>query len=320
MDTAALAERWVQRRHPVSHGAVRLRRRRLYILPTGFGALFGGLLFVLFLWSVNYSNSLGFVLTFWLAGVSLVAMWRCHNNLLGLQLTAAGARPVFAGEPVRFRVRIDHAGDNARLDIGLQHGGGLPVYTDVPAAGGDVELAIPTTRRGWLRPGRLKVLTRYPLGFFQAWSWVEFDHAVLVYPTPRGDRPLPSPRARAGQDAQAGRNSGGDDFSGLSTYRPGDAPRHVAWKASSRARELLVKRFAGAAPPELWLDAGVLAGMPVEARLEQLCRWVLSAEAAGYRYGLRLPGALLEPGQGRAHCEACLSTLACHELDTAAPV
>ncbi len=221
MVAGAFAERWIRRRHPASHGAVWLRRRRLYILPTRFGVLFGGLLLVLFLWSVNYSNSLGFVLTFWLAGVSLVAMWRCHNNLLGLRLTALGAGPVFAGEQARFRVRIDRADHAARLDIGLQRVGGIPVYGDVPAEGGDVELAIPAPRRGWLQPGRLKVLTRYPLGSFQAWSWVEFDYAVLVYPTPHGDRPLPLPQARNGQDARAGQSGSGDDFSGLNRYRPG---------------------------------------------------------------------------------------------------
>lgn len=318
MLASALVERWVRRRHPVSQGALRLRRRRLYILPTRFGALFGALLFVLFLWSVNYSNSLGFVLTFWLASVTLVAMWRCHNNLLGLQLTALGATPVFAGEQAHFRVRIDHADRTTRLDIALQRAGLAPVYADVGATGGELVIPLPAPSRGLLRPGRLKVLTRFPLGLFQAWSWVEFDRTVLVYPAPRGDRPLPLPQARIGDAAHGGRTGSGDDFSGLSDYRPGDRPRHVAWKASSRARELLVKRFAGAAPPELWLESTQLANEPREVRLEQLCRWVLTAEQLGFRYGLRLPTEVVALGQGGRHRDACLTTLACYELDTSA--
>lgn len=320
MLVTAFAERWLQRRHPVSHGPLRLRRRRLYILPTGFGALFGVLLFVLFLWSVNYSNSLGFALTFWLGSVVLVAMWRCHNNLLGLRLSALGGRPVFAGERVRFAIQIEHDGPASRLDIGLQRGREAPVYADVPAAGARVEVLLPAPRRGRWRAGRLRVVTRFPLGLFLAWSWIEFDRTVLVYPAPRGGLPLPGPRARQGSEVQGGLAGDGDDFSDLRDYRPGDAPRHVAWKASSRSETLLVKQFAGAVPPELWLDAATLAGLSLEARLEQLCRWVLTAEASGYRYGLRLPGVRIDPDQGAIHRDACLTALACHELDTVALV
>ena len=60
-----------------------LTRRRIYILPTGYGYAFAALLFLLFLWSINYSNSMGFAFTFLLAAVALNSMWQAHDNLLG---------------------------------------------------------------------------------------------------------------------------------------------------------------------------------------------------------------------------------------------
>jgi len=51
-------------------------------------------------------------------------------------------------------------------------------------------------------------------------------------------------------------------------------------------------------------------GLDVETRLSQLCRWVLDAEQAGQRYGLRLPGTTLTPDHGPAHQQACLAALA----------
>lgn len=39
---------------------------------------------VLFLWSINYSNSMGFAFTFLLAAVAQNSMWQAHDNLLGL--------------------------------------------------------------------------------------------------------------------------------------------------------------------------------------------------------------------------------------------
>ena len=74
---------------------------------------------------------------------------------------------------------------------------------------------------------------------------------------------------------------------------------------------MLTKQFSGAAGAELWLDWSLLAGMPAdEQRLSRLCGWVLQAEQAGARYGLRLPGIEVAPGRGDAHCSACLQALA----------
>jgi uncharacterized protein (DUF58 family) len=48
--------------------------------------------------------------------------------------------------------------------------------------------------------------------------------------------------------------------------------------------------------------------------LSQLSAWVLDAESQGYRYGLRLPGQVIEPDRGGGHRAACLKTLALHGL------
>ena len=94
-------------------------------------------------------------------------------------------------------------------------------------------------------------------------------------------------------------------------YQITDSPRHVAWKAAERSGALLTKQFTGDAAAELWLDWALLpSALGVEARLSRLAGWVLAAEQAGARYGLRLPGAELPPGRGDAHCSACLAELA----------
>jgi uncharacterized protein (DUF58 family) len=103
---------------------------------------------------------------------------------------------------------------------------------------------------------------------------------------------------------------GSEDYAGFRPYAPGDSPRRIAWKASSRSEQLLVKRFTDQARPELWLDWMLLGDDPVETRLAQLCQWVLKAENEGRRYGLRLPGTQILPGQGDAHRRRCLEALA----------
>ena len=48
----------------------------------------------------------------------------------------------------------------------------------------------------------------------------------------------------------------------------------------------------------------------MEARLEQLARWVVDAEERGDRYGLELPGVHIAPDRGAEHRHRCLAALA----------
>ena len=308
-------ERWISQRHPPQGRALALNRRRIYILPTQQAYLFFMTLLVLFLWSVNYSNSMGFALTFLLTGVALNAMWRCHNNLLDLRVEALGAEPVFAGESARYGILLSHKDAQMRPGICLYAGDGGMASDDIQPLGTALYLNVPTQQRGWQALGRLRVETRFPLGLFRAWSWVEFERPILVYPPARGERPLPDDQTDLGGETESVlSDKGNEDFSGLRDYRFGDSPRHVAWKASTRSDGLLVKQFTGQVRPELWLDWSVLTDHPDEQRLEQLCQWVLLAEASGAAYGLRLPGQEFPPSLGPAHRTQCLHALAVYGL------
>ena len=89
--------------------------------------------------------------------------------------------------------------------------------------------------------------------------------------------------------AQAGA-VGEEDFAGLRPFQAGDSLRRVAWKAYARGQGLHTKQFAGTDVVSHVFDYGSLAGLGVEARLEQLCRWVLDAQERGEAFALRLPG------------------------------
>ena len=304
-------EAWVTRGQQPAVKPVRLERRRVYILPTRYGYAFAALLAVLFLWSINYSNSMGFAFTFLLVAVAHNSMWQAHDTLLGLIVHPGSAEPTFVGQEAHFQFRLENPDPQPRYGVGLQWHNQPPQYLDLPASGAAVvTLTLPAERRGWLRPGRIRVLTRFPLGLLQSWSWVEFTSASLVYPSPRGSRPLPAAVPSSSGGGLHEQGSGSEDYAGFRPYAPGDSPRRIAWKASGRSEQLLVKRFTDQARPELWLDWALLGDDPVETRLAQLCQWVLKAENEKRRYGLRLPGTLIPPGQGEAQRRRCLEALA----------
>src|SRR5215831_5264371 len=250
----ALRMRWLQSlsRAGVEPGPVTLTQRRIYILPSRSGLLFAFTLLVMLLGCVNYNLSLGYVLTFFLAGAGMVSLLHGFRNLARMQLAAGRAPPVFVGQEAVFSVLLINRSRVPRCSVALQRLDAQTVYVDIaPETTITAEIRTPAMRRGKLAIGRLRVFTTFPLGLFYTWSNVELDADCVVYPRPEpGNVPLPAPTAGAQAGVESG--MGQDDFAGLRKYQPGDSLRHVAWKAVARGQPILTKQFSGLAEGELW--------------------------------------------------------------------
>src|SRR5436190_19636986 len=303
---------WLYGFTPPERGTVVLVHRRVYIVPARLGWMFGVTLFVLLVGSINYALALGFGLTFLLAGLGLVGMVQTARNLARLAVSVGRVEAVFAGEAAQFRLFLEGRAPFDRPAVLARHvASGAQLVADIPAgAVVEIVLPVPAARRGWLPLGRVMLETRFPLGLFRAWSYVEPDARCLVYPKPERSA-LPPPSAEAAAGALRTQTTGNDDFAGLRGYQASDSPRHVAWKAVARSDVMLTKQFTGEAAAELWLDWRLLpAGMGPEQRLSRLAGWVLAAERTGAHYGLRLPGLEIAPRRGDSHSAACLQALA----------
>ena len=104
-------------------------------------------------------------------------------------------------------------------------------------------------------------------------------------------------------------------MAGTASVRDGDSPRQVDWKAYAREAPLLVKEYSAAGAELRMFEFGTLGGLPVEAKLEQLARWVVDAEGGGERYGLTLPSTHIKPDRGPEHRHQCLAALAMFGLE-----
>jgi uncharacterized protein (DUF58 family) len=302
--------RWVRQRQGPDHLPVRLERRRLYILPTRAGVAFGALLLLMLLAGLNYSNSVTLFLTFLLVAFALVVMQLCHRNIQGIEVHAVLAPPVFAGSVGAVCVTLGNRSREARLGLEAALPRAAAITGDLPAGAQQV-LALPAAapHRGVQHFERIRISTAHPFGLFRAWTWLHVPVEMLVYPRPEGVLPLPVDRgSRAG--LRPAPHPGGDEWAGLRPFRDGDSPRQVDWKAYAREAPLLVKEYVEASAELRWLDFTRLPGSDTEAKLAQLCRWVVAGEASGERYGLLLPGTELSPDRGPEHRHRCLAALA----------
>src|SRR3972149_1701370 len=91
----------VRPRHPET-GTIFLAQRRVYILPTRHGLTFALALVLMLIGSINYNLSLGYVLTFLLAGMGMVSILHTFRNLPHLYVSAGRGEPGFAEDTTRF--------------------------------------------------------------------------------------------------------------------------------------------------------------------------------------------------------------------------
>ena len=312
---------WFENRLPLSDH-ITLTQRTVYILPTGPGWMLALTLLVLLVASINYQLNLGYLLTFLLAGCTVVGMHVCHGTLRGLSLNLIAPGAQFMGAAAAFDVRLTSSTKSVRHGVGLAVMQRRPHWSwaDVPAGGSaSVQIAFTPRRRGLHRIPTLTAETRFPLGTFRVWTVWRPAASVLVYPAPEdAPPPLPAGEPRSGGAASAAKAQNTGEFDGVRGYRRGDPMKLVVWKKAAKhdtnslsdSAGLVVRDAQQAQTHELWLDH-VQAGVGgLEAKLSRLCAWVLQSDKLGLDYGLRLPGREIKPASGEAHKRQCLEALA----------
>ena len=304
---------WGARTQPLERQT--LTQRNIYIVPTRAGLAFCATLLLLLVASINYQLSLGFALTFLLAGSAAASMHMTHGSLRGLTLHLKPLVPTFAGEAATLEMVVTNPGD-ARHGVGFGLDiGARPIalsYVEVAPQGQSI------VHLAWLAPGRglhalplVRAESRYPFGLFRAWTIWRPAGRLCVYPKPEVPTP-PWPATDSGQNEERARPrvGAGTEFDGVRAYRRGDTLRQVVWKKAARTGELISRETAGGVQREMWLQWSQAALADPEARLSRLAAWIVAADAAGHAYGLRLPESELPPSSGPGQRIAALEALA----------
>ena len=289
---------------------LRLNRRRIYILPTRAGTVFAFFLLAMLIAAINYTNNLAFLLTFLLGSISVLSAIHAYANLAGLELESARLFPAYCGDDARLQFFFRAGGrERRRLVVRVK---AAEDELSLPAlAGRELDLAVPTARRGLMSPGRVVISTRYPLGLFRAWSPLILPVTGLVYPRPLAVDGMDWPGLGGdGDEGASGAVSQSGEFGGVRPYRPEDGLSRVSWKASAKGGGLFAKEFRSGLARTVVLDWHDIRAGAYEERISLLAGLVREAERQGLNYGLRLPNQSIAPGSGASQVHRCLEALA----------
>ncbi len=284
-----------------------LNQKKLYVLPTGFGWFTAVVLFVCVLGGLNYNNNLALGFSFLFCALAFLSVHVAHRNLIRLEFTHVLAHPTFAGGELHVEVGINPSDARARTCLRGEFESGTEVEFELSAAS-TINFALPAAKRGWQELPPLTISTQWPFGLFVVWSHVWPHAQALIYPKLETNPPnFPIATSQAtGKSAQVG----DEDLRNLRSYRPGDAPRQIAWRASARAGDLRTRELETPASSDIVFDYQQIQGLAHEAKLSRLAAWCVRAAEQKANFALLLPNAQLDSNQGPAHLAACLKELA----------
>ena len=226
-----------------------------------------------------------------------------RNRVLArrVRLGAVHAPPATAHVPGMLHVSV-HSTHKHPLDVMISVDK-VDKAALVPGSGHTFVMELPPVARGAHDLPAIRVGCATPLWLFMSYVAYPASGVRIVYPAPEVHAPpwaIPHNTPRPG----------GHDTVSLRALRPGDGARQIAWKASARRNDVIVRECEDPDNQHLqwsWSDVSTLG---VELGVSRLTAWVHRAEQMGRAYGLTLDNTHITPGFGPAHRHACLSALA----------
>lgn len=284
----------------------------IYSVPHRSGVVWAIVAIIVLAWSVNTANNMGILLGSILGVAGIYGSLMPAGRLVGLSLVSVHAEPVHAGSPVQLRLRFRSKRNPDGLMV--EAGENFEPIVFNQSGTGEASLSVMAKERGVYSCPLLKISTRRPFGFSVAWMKMWPSGEIVVWPQPESSGPdCPGGLGQHQNQETVSRNRNvaqPEEWSWLREYRTGDRLRDMDWKRVARTGSYWVRQYD--APPGghmdiRWVDT---EGMPHEARIRRLARWILDAERQGRTSSLSLPAQTVPTGKGLLHRAQCLTALA----------
>lgn len=215
-------------------------KARIYILPTRMGGYLNGLIFLMFLLSIGYSNNLLLIFTLFLFGLNLIWVLQTHFYLHALKFESIDMNSGHADESLSVNIFWRKAPTGilkwelkliGEIEISLS---GL-IHSQIQTKG-----LITIPKRGRYKWQHLKIFTDMPFGLYRSWIYVPIKLENFVYPKKIRDFSEPKFTNFLTEGEERSEKKGSHDILNLAPYQ-GEEYRRISWKHYARTGELVVK-------------------------------------------------------------------------------
>lgn len=298
--------------------ATRPAPRRSYDLRAS-GMIYVAITVLIALGAFNSQNNLLFWAFSFALAILLVSGLLSGNMLMGINVERTAPTHGTVGRPLTLRYRVQNRSRLSpvfALEVSEQaadgaEGAAVAAVDHVsPRSSVQAEALLRPARRGRLRLESVRVWSAFPFGIIG--KVLRFPHAASILIRPEPIEPDSAMLARLDAIGSSGHASApgpgpGVEFFSLREYVPGDRPRSIAWRASARRDDLLVRQTSPPVPRRavvlLQLSPGVRADR-AESAISRAAGIIEAAAERGIEIGLDIPGAGVRrsprPGAGTA--------------------
>lgn len=220
------------------------KRIRVFIIPTRMGGYLNGLIFLMMLLSVGYSNNLLLIFTLVLFGFNLMWVVQTNYHLHNLKFEHLQIPHGFSGSSVQIVAgwnSAPHSMHEWQLELESE-AEELAVRTleetHLKLVG---ELSLPS--RGLKHWKYLRVSSTRPYGLYYAWTFYPLKTSSFVFPPLLNEIEIPDLFIHNIEGEIPSQGRGHDELRDLVAYQ-GEESRKISWKHYARSGELLVKEGA----------------------------------------------------------------------------
>lgn len=261
--------------------------RRIEQHATVFSAVVVALLFGLFLEAYMHDFNLVYITLFFVFSLAFSAGPIGILNLGHLEATYVRSGRLFAHQEGHISILIQNNSTMASWSVTLHDENNSIALEEIKGeTSKTLQLPVTPDKRGTFTHKNCYLQSKYPLSTVRLVKKMKESYECIVYPEPKG---LPLHSFLQQEETYYGEEK---EFDGLREYDGSQRLSHIHW-ASVAKGEMSVKVFSKETlTPKLLFNFYTIAKED-EARLSQLCLWVLECEKKNMPFMIQMPNKLL---------------------------
>lgn len=283
------------------------KKSRIYIMPTRMGGYLNGLIFLMFLLSVGYSNNLLLIFTLFLFGLNLIWVIQTHFHLQALKLGSVTVLDGHAGEDLFVKIDWKAAPDGPHhweLKLLGKESFNVNKFEDSQnESKGSIRIA----KRGVWDFDALLVKSEMPFGLYKSWIYLPVSVRAWVYPAKLKDVPLIAQKPSSSEGEFLSLRSGPHDVWNLGPYQ-GEESRKISWKHYARTGDLVVKEGEELTSQFVHFELGQFPDK--EQNLSRLATQMIFCARNETAFSFAAPNRRFEANHSEKHLTDCLRELA----------
>ncbi|MBQ4832418.1 DUF58 domain-containing protein [Pseudoalteromonas sp. MMG010] len=221
--------------------------------------------------------------------VLLISLLAGYSNIKGLTVSMLNTIPTYAAQSPHMIFNLTT--DSTCQGVTLSYAYDKRYNSDcenIDEKITELNLPLPFKNRGFYSLPRVKIASHFPFGLITAWSYIDTQECVAIYPKKINpfNNELNTMQASENTDFK-NQLLGSDDFNQLIKHSPEMGLQRISWRHYAKTQSLMAKQFIDNESIHTVFDFNQMQGSS-EQRLSKLCFLINDAYESNINFTLKL--------------------------------